>query len=77
MALSIAVPALEAEVAAIGSLIPPEGDEAEVEAILDATERGIEQIRADPRALAKAPPPGLRQAQRLAERYGATECGVR
>jgi hypothetical protein len=75
VALGIAVPALETEVRAIGSLTPPEGDEAEIEAILDATERGIAQIEADPRRLADGPPPGLREAQRLAERYGSTECG--
>jgi hypothetical protein len=75
VALGIAVPALEAEVQAIRSLGAPAGDEREVEAILAATERGIAEIEADPRSLAKRRPPGLRQAQRLAERYGARQCG--
>jgi hypothetical protein len=75
VALKIAVPALETEVRAIGSLTPPEGDEDEIQAILDATERGIAQIEADPRGLTDGPPPGLREAQRLAERYGSAECG--
>jgi hypothetical protein len=75
VALGIAVPALEAEVQAIRSLGAPAGDEREVEAILAATERGIAEIEADPRSLATRRPPGLRQAQRLAERYGARQCG--
>jgi len=75
VALQIAVPALETEVRAIRSLGAPPGDEAEVEAILTATERGIAEIEADPRALAERSPPGLRQAQRLAQRYGSRQCG--
>ena len=77
IALNIAVPALEAEVRAIRALGAPEGDEAEVEAILKATERGIAEIEADPRGLADGPPSGLREAQKLAERYGSQECGFR
>lgn len=75
VALEIAVPALETEVRAIGSIPVPVGDEAEVAAILEATEEGIAQIEADPRALADGPPPGLRKAQRLAESYGSQQCG--
>ena len=41
------------------------GDEAEVEAIIDATERGIAEIEADPAGLVDGPPPGLREAGRL------------
>ena len=75
VALAIVVPALEAEVQAIRALEPPPGDEQEVEAILGATEQGIAEIEADPRGLAQRRPPGLRQAQRLAQRYGASQCG--
>jgi hypothetical protein len=77
LALGIVVPALEAEVRAIGALPVPVGDEREVEAILAATERGIAQIEADPASLVDGPPPGLREAGRLAERYGSRQCGVR
>jgi hypothetical protein len=77
LALGIVVPALEAEVRAIGALPVPVGDEREVEAILAATERGIAQIEVDPASLVDGPPPGLREAGRLAERYGSRQCGVR
>jgi hypothetical protein len=77
IALGVVVPALDGEVKAIRALGPPEGDEAEVEAILRATERGIAQIESRPRALEDGAPPALRTAQRLAERYGSQQCGFR
>jgi hypothetical protein len=77
VANAIVVPALEGEVKAIRALGAPAGDERQVEAILAATERGIGQIERDPRGLLEGVPPGLREAQRLAERYGSVECGFR
>ena len=76
VALEIAVPALETEVLAIRAIPVPDGDQAEVEAILEATEQGIAEIEADPRALADGPPPSLRKAERLARSYGSQQCGL-
>jgi hypothetical protein len=75
--LRIVVPTLRSELDAIRSLGAPAGDEAEVEAILGATERGIRQIEADPVGVLDGPPPALRQAGRLAEAYGSVECDLR
>ncbi len=76
--LSVAVPALEAEVRAIRALGAPAGDEAQVEAIVAATEEGIEQVRADPVAVIdRGPPAAFRRAGRLARAYGSQECGLR
>ena len=77
VALDVVVPALETEVAAIGALSPPPGDEARVEAILTATERGIAEVEANPRALIDGIPAPLRRAQQLAQAYGSSECGLR
>ena len=77
VALTVVVPALETEVRAIRSLGAPAGDEAEVEAILAATERGIAAIGADPRGLADRVPAPLREAERLASAYGSRQCGLR
>jgi hypothetical protein len=74
--IGVAIPALEAEVRAIRALGSPTGDAREVGAIIDATERGIAEIRADPVTVLDRPPPGLRQAGRLARAYGSRECGV-
>jgi hypothetical protein len=74
--IGVAIPALEAEVRAIRALGFPTGDAREVAAIIDATERGIAEIRADPVTVLDRPPPGLRQAGRLSRAYGSRECGV-
>ena len=76
VALEIAVPALETEVRAIRAIPVPDGDQVEVEAILAATEEGIAEIEADPRALSDGPPPSLRKAERLARSYGSQQCGL-
>ncbi len=75
--LGVAIPALEAEVRAISALPVPVGDAREVAAIIAATERGIVEIQADPAAVLDGPPPGLRQAGKLARAYGSAECDVR
>jgi len=77
VAIGIVVPALEAEVAAIGALGAPEGDEEQVQAILDATEAGIAEIEADPAALLEGVPESLREAEMLAREYGSQQCGIR
>ena len=77
VAISIVVPALESEVAAIDALGAPEGDEETVEAILDATRAGISEIESDPQSLLDGPPPSLAEAERLARAYGSQQCGIR
>ena len=77
VALHVVVPALEGEVKAIRALGAPAGDEDEVEAILSATERGVAAIERDPRGLLDGVPAPLREAERLARRYGSRECGFR
>ncbi|MFL5869872.1 MAG: hypothetical protein ACJ75R_02235 [Solirubrobacterales bacterium] len=75
--LRIVVPTLRSEVDAIRALGSPAGDAAQVEAILEATERGIRQLAADPVAVLDRPPPALREAGRLARAYGSRECDLR
>jgi hypothetical protein len=77
VALGIVVPALEAEIAAIGALGAPKGDEATVQAILDATQAGIEEVKADPQALLDGPTDSLVEAEQLARHYGSQQCGIR
>lgn len=77
VAVDLVVPALEGEVAAISALGAPDGDEAKVQAILDATEAGITEIEADPQALLDGVPESLREAEMLARAYGSQECGIR
>ena len=75
--IGVAIPALESEVRAIRAIGAPAGDEQQIDAIIAATEEGIEQIRADPQGALNGPPPALRHAGRLARSYGSAECDVR
>ena len=70
----VAVPALEAEVQAIGSLGPRAATRARSRRSSRATKRGIAQIEADPAGVVDGPPPALRKAGRLARAYGSAEC---
>jgi hypothetical protein len=75
--LNIAVPALQTEVEAIGSLGAPAGDEHEIKRILDATREGIAQLRANPQSALNGGPPALRRAGRLSRAYGSATCDAR
>ena len=76
-ALRIAVPKLEAEIDAVRSLGAPRGDQAKVDGILAASQRGVDQIRRNPKLIAGGQaPPGLKEAGRLAKTYGSTQCGA-
>jgi len=77
VAIGIVVPALETEVAAIGALSVPEGDGDQVQAIVEATQAGIDEIEADPQSLLDGPPDSLVEAEQLARRYGSRQCGIR
>jgi hypothetical protein len=74
---AVVVPGLETEVRAIRAIGAPPGDAARIDRILAATERGIAAIEADPVSVLEGPPPALREAGRLARRYGSAECGAR
>jgi hypothetical protein len=77
VALGIVVPKLRSEADTIRLLEPPPEDAAKIEAILEATERGADQIEADPAAAVDRVPSGLREAERLARAYGSQQCGIR
>jgi hypothetical protein len=75
--LRIVIPALETEVEAISAIGAPDGDEDKIDRILDATQQGIDELRADPLSALEGPPPGLREAGRLAAAYGSDSCDAR
>ena len=52
----VIVPGMRAQLQQLRELPPPEGDEAEIQAMLDAFEQGIDELEANPRQLAGAPP---------------------
>jgi hypothetical protein len=73
----LAVPAVQAQIDQIGALTPPEGDEDEVKAILDAAQDANDRVEPDP-SLFVAGQEGddpFDEANRLANDYGLKECG--
>jgi hypothetical protein len=73
----VVVPALETEVQAIEALGEPASGAGQVRQILAMTKKGIAAVKSDPGSLLEGPPKELNQANVLARRFGASECGIR
>ena len=67
----VVVPNIRAQLDAIGALTPPEGDEDEVAAILDAASEATDQLEEDPSAETNP----FAEADQLAQDYGLQVCG--
>ena len=67
------VPEIQGEIDAIRALTPPEGDEDEIAAILDAAQEALDEIEQDPSSLANGNP--FKEANQLAQDYGLKVCG--
>jgi hypothetical protein len=74
----VVVPTLRDQMERLRALTPPSGDEAEVAAIYERAERGIDRIAADPDAFtdSDAVRRSLNEARSLGRRYGFFECGT-
>jgi hypothetical protein len=72
----VVVPGLREQLDGIRALTPPEGDEDQINAILDAVDEATNQVEADPSLLQASDNEGLfAQANQLAQDYGLKECG--
>ncbi len=69
------VPNLQGQHDDLADLGAPEGDEDEVEAILDSLQEGIDAVEADPSLITSSDDP-LAEASELAGEYGLTDCAV-
>lgn len=67
------VPEIQGEIDAIRALTPPEGDEDEVSAILDAAQEALDEIEQDPSSLQSGNP--FKEANQLGQDYGLKVCG--
>lgn len=70
----VVVPTIQDEVDGIRALIPPQGDEEEISAILDSAQAAIDEVQAHPGAVNARPNP-FRESTRLAHAYGLDACG--
>jgi hypothetical protein len=73
----LAVPAVPAQIDGIRALTPPEGDEDQVDEILDAAQEANDRVEADPSLFAagQGGDDPFAHANELAAEYGLTECG--
>ena len=70
-------PTIQAEIDRIRALGAPQGDEDEVNAILEAAQSGLDKLEQDPQQLAKrGAAPAFKQARRLAGAYGLDQCAA-
>jgi hypothetical protein len=67
------LPSIQAQVARIRELGAPEGDEDQVEAMLDAVEEGLAKAETDSSALQEG---ALDEGTALVQAYGAKACGA-
>lgn len=74
----VVIPTLREQLADLRALTPPSGDEAEVAAIYDRAQAGLDRLAGDPRAFGDegAVRRALTEARRLGRRYGFYECGT-
>ena len=68
------IPNIQEQVDGIDELTPPEGDEDQVQAIVDAAREGLEAGKEDPSLFLGNEDP-LAEASQLARDYGLTACG--
>ena len=69
------IPVMQKQHDAIADLGAPEGDEDEVQAILEAMQDGIDVVKNDPSTLLSSERP-LQKANDLADAYGLTDCSI-
>jgi hypothetical protein len=69
----VVLPSIQAQVAQIRELGAPEGDEEQVEAMLDAVDEGLAKAEADGSALQEG---ALDEGTALVQAYGAKACGA-
>ena len=66
------IPQVETQLSGIRELGVPEGDEDQVNALLDEADSAVEAVKEDPAAAASGDP--FAEANKLATEYGLTEC---
>jgi hypothetical protein len=70
------IPNIEEQVNGVDELTPPEGDEDQIQALVDAAREGIERGKEDPSLfLEQGGEDPLAEASRIAQEYGFKACG--
>lgn len=71
---TVIVPGTRTQVEQIRELVPPEGDEEQINEFLDTFDRGLDELENDPSTLAKAET--IAEARQIAAVYGFKSCNA-
>lgn len=71
----VLLPIVESQIDEIRALGSPSGDEKEVEAILSAAEKGVEEVEKKPSVIGEPGGGPFTKANKLSVEYGLTKCG--
>lgn len=71
----VLLPIVQSQIDEIRALGSPSGDEKEVEAILSAAEKGVEEVEKKPSVIAEGGGGPFAKANKLSREYGLTKCG--
>ena len=74
MIIPAGLPPLQKQTEEIKALPAPEGDEAQVEAIVKAFEKALKDTEANPQDILTTASNPFKEADKLAEKYGLTSC---
>jgi hypothetical protein len=74
MIIPAGLPPLQKQTERIKTLPAPEGDEAKIEAIMKAFEKALKDAEANPQDVLTAASNPFKEADKLAEKYGFTNC---
>ena len=72
---TILIPAIRKDVDGIRALGAPEGEEEQVEEILDAAEEALEKVESDPTAAFNENNDAFANVNKMSSEYGLTACG--
>ena len=70
------VPGFEAEIDAIEDIGAPEGEDAQVEAVLTPMREVVDEAKADPEAFIKTAEKSYEKSEKAAVKYGIPACGT-
>ena len=69
------VPNIQGQIDGVRALTPPEGDDEEVSAFLDAAQQGVDKVEQDPSAIGqRGGPDPFAGTSKLAKQYGFEKC---
>lgn len=73
---SILTPAVEREIKVIRALGAPSGDEAQIDALINGLETGLQKAEAEPQIILHETDKAFKDSSVAAQRYGLKTCGI-